>query len=157
MKKILSRFSDMIITVIVYFPNDFFEFYKYELFTFFVRTSSKKDLMTVFIILMKIRTFDHSNHRLIIINFNGLRFFSNLKPFFQLLIPIVSFPTSNVFFQSARFLFQPERHFSNLGNVTSFPSTSQVNGNVRGVVFVTNCRMKVSNQVVLARTHAEAK
>ena len=113
----------------------FFEFYKFVLFTFFGKTSSKKHLMTVFIIFMNIRTFDHSNHRLININFNGLRFYSNLKPFFQLLNPNVWFPTSNVFLQPERFLFQPERFFSNLGNVTSFPSTSQVNSNVRGVVF----------------------
>ena len=124
MKKRLSRFSDMIITVIIYFPNDFFEFYKKVLFTFFAKTSSLKDLMTVFNILMKIRTFDHSNHRVIIINFNGLRFYSNFFPTFE--------PERVI---TKGFFFQPERFFSNLGNVASFPSTSQVDGNVRGVVF----------------------
>ena len=82
--------------------------------------------MTVFIILMKIRTFDHSNHRVIIINFNGLRFNSNFFPTFE---------SERVIPNLKGFFFQNERFFSNLGNVTSFPSTSQANGNVRGVVF----------------------
>ena len=37
--------------------------------------------------------------------------------------------------QSQTFFFQPDRFFSGLGNVTSFPKTSQVSSNVRGVVF----------------------
>ena len=114
----------------------FFEYYKYVLFTFFEKTSSNEDFITVFTILMKIRIFDHSNHRVIIINFNDLRFNYNLKLFSQTFKPErVILNLKRFFFQSDRFLFQPERFFSNLGNVTSFPSTSQVNSNVRGVVF----------------------
>ena len=85
--------------------------------------------MTVFIILMKIRTFDHSHHRVIIINFNGLRF--NSIFFFPTFESERVIPNLKGFFFHFRALF----FFSNLGNVSSFPSTSQVNDNVRGVVF----------------------